>query len=201
MAAAAYGSFGEGRPTGFRRRTISAGTQWWRIDSDDPSKWGWSGFLEPRNRFDPESGAFRTRYAAATFYGAAREKYAATGRYIPADHAVEYLTNLVAVRPLKVVDLRTEANLDALGVDDRISTSREAQVLMACHRLADCCRSWWHQFDGIVYRSRTTPETSVNIAFFDSSPFLITGRQFKSCGSELDDLVLRQEFSIGFDYS
>ena len=201
MTTETYGSFGEGRPAGLRRRTIAAGTQWWRIDREDASEWDWSGFPQPRNRFDPRSGSFRTRYAAATLHGAARERYYATGRYIPADHAGEHLVHLEAARPLRVLDLRTEANLDALGVDDRISTGRETEILEACHRLADSCRAWWDEIEGVVYRSRTTPESSVNLAFFDSSKFRITSRQLKSCGNELDDLVLRQEFTVGFDYA
>lgn len=200
LASQKYGSFGENRPTGVRRRTIADGSQWWRIESDDAAKWEWSGFPQPRNRFDPGSGGFRTRYAAATLHGAARERYSGTGRYIPVDHAGEHLVLLVVVRPLKILDLRTEGNLDALGVDDRISTGREDEVIEACHRLADCCRSWWRELDGVLYRSRTTPESSANLAFFDSEPFRITSRRLDSCPDELDDLVLRYEFTIGFDY-
>jgi hypothetical protein len=195
-----YGSFGERRPKGVRRRSISAGAQWWRIESDDAAKWEWSGFPQPRNRFDPVSGDFRTRYAAASLHGAARERYSGTGRYIPADHAGEHMVHLVAARALRILDLRSEGNLDALGVDDRINTSREGAVMEACHRLAACCRGWWPDVDGIVYRSRTTPETSANLAFFDGEPFEITSRRLDSCANELDELVLRHEFAVGFDY-
>jgi RES domain-containing protein len=198
LATDAYGSFGERRPSGVRRRTVAAGAQWWRIDSDEPSNWDWSGFPKPHNRFDPGSGAFRTRYGAATFHGAARERYSDTGRYIPADHAGQHVVHLVAARPVKVLDLRTESNIDALAVDDRISTGREKHVQAACRRLVDCCRGWWDELDGVVYRSRTTPESSANLAFFDSAPFRITSRRLDSCSAELDDLILRHEFTIGF---
>jgi hypothetical protein len=195
-----YGSFDEHRPEGVRRRTVAEGSQWWRIESEDAAKWDWSGFPQPRNRFDPASGSFRTRYAAATLHGAARERYSGTGRYIPVDHAGEHLVHIVAKRTLKILDLRTEANLDALGVDDRINTSREDKVIEACHGLADCCRGWWSELDGVVYRSRTTPESSANLAFFSSEPFEVTSRRLDSCAAELDDLVLRHEFTVGFEY-
>jgi hypothetical protein len=138
--------------------------------------------------------------------GAARERYAATGRYIPADHSAHHLVRLEATRPLLVVDLKTESNLDALGVDDRISTSRDPETAAACHHLADALRSWWPNgeagrgLDGIFYRSRTTPETSSNLAFFALAGFRATSRRLSQCGSELDDLVLRHDFTVGFDY-
>ncbi|HUE60730.1 MAG TPA: RES family NAD+ phosphorylase [Acidimicrobiales bacterium] len=179
---------------------MSAGTRWWRIEKEDSKSWDWSGFPQPRNRFDPESGRFRTRYAAASLHGAARERYSSTGCYIPVDHAGEHLVKLAAARPLKVLDLRTESNLDALGVDDRINTGREASVVEACHCLADCCREWWTDLDGLLYRSRTTPESSANLAFFDSKPFTITGRRLDSCVDDLDELVLRHGFIVGFAY-
>ncbi|HEX4865194.1 MAG TPA: RES domain-containing protein [Acidimicrobiales bacterium] len=195
-----YGTFDEQRPKGLRRRTLSGGSEWWRIESQDADSWEWSGFPEPRNRFDPASGMFRTRYAADTLHGAARERYSGTGRYVPTDHAGEHLVQLVATQPLKVLDLRTESNLDALGADDRINTGKEDAVLGACHRLADCCRLWWPDLDGLIYRPRTTPESSANLAFFGSEAFRFTSRRLDSCTAELDELVLRHEFTIGFAY-
>jgi hypothetical protein len=200
LSADRYGSFGERRPAGIRRRAVAAGGEWWRIETNEAAEWEWSGFPQPRNRFDPASGKFRTRYAAASLHGAARERYSSTGRYIPSDHAGEHLVRLVAIRTLRVLDLRSESSLDALGVDDRISTGREQEVLGACHRLADCCRGWWAELDGLIYRSRTTPESSANLAFFDSGPFEITSRWLDRCAAELDDLILRHGFTIGFEY-
>ena len=52
-----------------------------------PRRWTWEGFPSPRHRFDPADGSFRTRYASTRFYGAARERYLDSGRYIPAAHA------------------------------------------------------------------------------------------------------------------
>jgi RES domain len=197
--------FPAARPPGLRRRRLRAATELWRIDSDPPTEWRWTGFSEPRNRFDPASGSFRVRYAATTVPGAARECYAATGRYIPADHGRHHLVRLETNRPLLVVDLKTESNLDALGLDDRISTSRDPDMAATCHRLSDALRTWWPDgdsggLDGILYRSRTTPETSSNLAFFALSGFEATSRRLSRCVSELDDLVLRHGFTIGFEY-
>jgi RES domain len=198
-------SFPVARPPGLRRRRLRAGTELWRIDSDPPADWRWTGFPVPRNRFDPASGSFRVRYAATTVPGAARERYAATGRYIPTDHGTHQLVRLEADRPLLVVDLKTESNLDALGLDDRISTSRDPETAATGHRLCDALRAWWPDgdaggLDGILYRSRTTPETSSNLAFFALGGFRVTSRRLSLCVTELDDLVLRHGFTIGFEY-
>src|SRR6202000_2234506 len=124
--------------------------------------------------FDPESGSFRTRYAASTLVGAFRERSRPPGLMIPTDHADHQLVRLVAARHLRVLDLRTEANLDALGVDDQINTGQHPDVWATCHRLADAVKRWWpapHALDALVYRPRTTPETSINYAFFALEPF------------------------------
>jgi hypothetical protein len=197
-----YDPFPEGRPAGLRRRALAAGSVWWRIDAQPAGQWSWTGFPEPRNRFDPASGRHRVRYAAATLAGAARERYLGTGRYIPADHGSHQVVRLEAGRSLRVLDLRTEANLDALGVDDRISTGREAVVWAACHALADAVCRWWTDpgLDGILYRSRTTPATSANLAFWSLDPFRSSGRRLERCPAELADLVLAHGFTIGFDW-
>lgn len=67
----------------------------WRIEAAAPATWDWEGFAQPRYRFDPPSGAFRTRYAGADHLGAFRERYRASGLTIPADHAEHYLIELV----------------------------------------------------------------------------------------------------------
>ncbi|EUA52325.1 hypothetical protein I553_2511 [Mycobacterium xenopi 4042] len=136
---------------------MSAGTELWRVDATAPAEWTWQGFPEALFRFDPESGSFRTRYAAASLVGAFRERYRPTGLVIPADHAAHHVVRLVAVRHLRVLDLRTEANLDALSVDDQISTGQHPEVWDTCHRLADAVKRWWSDLDAIVYRPRTTP--------------------------------------------
>ncbi|MEZ5144227.1 MAG: hypothetical protein R2726_17150 [Acidimicrobiales bacterium] len=193
-------AFPDRRPAGLRRRRVRAGTAWWRLDAGHPSTWEWSGFARPRHRFDPATGAFRTRYAARSAHGAARERYLDTGWYVPADHAGHHLVRLVATRSLAVLDLRTEVNLDALGVDDRISTSHEPSVWEAAHRLVEAARGWWPDLDGVVYRSRTTPATSANLAFFSAEGFVIEARPLVECAEVLDDLVVRHRFTVGFTW-
>jgi RES domain len=195
-----YEPFTSLRPRGLRRRSLAQGAVFWRIDSQEPGDWSWAGFPTPRNRFDPDDGSFRVRYAAMTAVGAFRERYLASGRYIPTDHADHSLVRLELVQAARVLDLRTEANLDALGVDDRISTGREVEVLRACHQLSMAMRDWWPDVDGLLYRSRTTPETSANLAFFSLGAMAATGRPLRTCLVELDELVLLHEFTIGFDY-
>jgi hypothetical protein len=190
------------RPTGLRRRRITAGTQLWRLDAEDPDAWMWDGFTEPRYRFDPASGAFRSRYGATDLLGAFRERYRLTGLMIPADHAGHHLVRLSAARHLRVLDLRTERNLDALGVDDQISTGQHDAVWATCQHLADAVRRWWPEPeecpDAIVYRSRTTPETSVNYAFFAIEAFSVESWPLVQRADVTADLVLRHGFTVMF---
>ena len=89
----------------------------------------------------------------------------------PADHRTHHLVRLVSSRNLRVLDLRTEKNLDVLQIDDQISTGQHPDVWATCHRLVDAARRWWTDIDAIVYRSRTTPESSLNYAFFGDEGF------------------------------
>ena len=190
------------RPVGLRRRRAEVGTELWRADATAPAEWTWTGFPTPRYRFDPESGAFRTRYAASTVVGAFRERYRPTGRVLPTDHAVHHLVRLVATRHLRVLDLRTEANLDVLCVDDQISTGQHPEVWDTCHRLADAVRRWWTEpdaLDALVYRPRTTPETSVNYAFFALDAFSTESWRLAERTDILTDLILRHGFTVGWD--
>jgi hypothetical protein len=191
--------FPDGRPVGLRRRSITVGTEIWRADATEPGEWTWDGFLEPRYRFDPASGNFRTRYAGTTLVGAFRERYRATGLMIPSDHATHHLVRLVAARNLRVLDLRTEKNLDALQVDDQISTGQRAEVWETCHRLADAVRRWWEDLDAVVYRSRPTPETSANFAFFSNESFEVQSHVLAERTDVLTGLVLRHGFTIGWE--
>jgi hypothetical protein len=189
----------DARPAGIRRRRVAAGTEIWRVDATDPAAWTWEGFPEPRYRFDPASGAFRTRYAGASLAGAFRERYRLSGLVIPADHADHYLVRLVAARSLRVLDLRTEKNLDSLNVDDQISTGQHPDVWATCHRVADAVRRWWDDVDAVVYRSRTTPETSANYAFFSGDPFMVESWRLADRTDVLTELVLRHGFTAGWD--
>jgi hypothetical protein len=192
----------EARPVGLRRRRVDAGTELWRVEAAPPEEWAWTGFPTPRYRFDPESGAFRTRYAASTLLGAFRERYRPTGLMIPADHAEHRLVRLVAARHLRVLDLRTEANLDVLGIDDQINTGQHPKVWDTCHWLADAVKRWWPEpdaLDALVYRPRTTPETSINYAFFALDPFSFESWPLAERTDTLTNLVLRHGFTVGWD--
>jgi hypothetical protein len=179
---------------------VAAGTVFWRFDAADPLVWQWSPFSKARFRFDPGDGTFRTRYGASSVVGAARERYYDTGRLIPADHSEHRLVRLTAARPLSVLDLRTERNLTALAVDDRISTGHEPQVWAACQELVAAARGWWPTLDALLYRPRTTPQSSVNMAFFATDCFTVTSRRLQDSRDVLDELVLLQQFTIGFAY-
>ena len=68
-----------------------------------------------------------------------------------------------------------------------------------CHRLAGATRRWWSDIDAIVYRSRTTPESSLNFAFFDSAGFDITSSPLGDRVDVLSDLVLHNGFTVRWD--
>lgn len=176
-----------------------AGTQIWRVEATAPADWEWGGFPTPRYRFDPRSGTFRTRYTGATLVGAFRERYRSTGLVIPADHETHHLVRLSAAQNLRVLDLRTEANLDALAVDDQISAGQHPDVWDTCHRLADAVRHWWTDIDAIVYRSRTTPQTSANFAFFSVDKFDIECWPVVDRTDTMTELVLHGDFTVGWD--
>lgn len=171
----------------------------WRIEAAEPADWTWDGFPEPRYRFDPASGGFRTRYGARTYAGAFRERYRDTGRVIPADHATQYLIRLVCTRPVKVFDLRTQKNQDVLEVDDQINTGQQRRVWQKCHQLADAVRVWWNDLDAIVYRSRTTAQTSVNYAFFAHDGFTTEWWPLADRTDVLVDMVLNHDFTVNWD--
>lgn len=157
------------RPKGLRTRQIDAA--WWRVDAVHPRDWSWTGFDEPRHRFDPISGRFRVRYAASTQRAAARERF--PERRLAAADGDLWLVRLAG--PVRVFDLCAERTQDRLGVDDRINTARMPHVrapgradpfLDACGHLTDLVADWWAGgVPTIRYRSRTTPVTGRNLAF------------------------------------
>lgn len=150
----------------------------------------------PRSRFDSASGSARVRYAATAPHGA-RERYRDTGSYIPQDHAGHYLVALTS--DLWVFDLRREATLDALGLDDRISTGHEPEIWAAAQELSDLVRRWWGEsIHGIAYRSRTTPETSANLAFFEHAPLVGRSIRLDRARRLGDELIVRYGFTIAF---
>src|ERR1700739_3965678 len=131
------------RPTGLRTRRVQSGVEIWRIEARHPSDWTWAGFAQPRFRFDPASGSFRTRYGATRLIGAFRERSRPTGLVIPDDDVDHHLVRLTASRSLRGLELRTEKNLDALKVDDQISTGQHPAAWATCHRLSDEATQQW----------------------------------------------------------
>src|SRR5207244_3440980 len=111
----------------------------------------------------------RIRYAGEGQRIAMRERFDVSGRVVsPADLSLR-LVELTGV--IRVLDLRLERNLDALGLDDQISTGRGPEVWAACEQLSDRVFAWYgERCHGIVYRSRTTPQRSSNLAFFAHAP-------------------------------
>lgn len=180
-------------------RLISLPGPFFRIDTQPVGAWSWTPFTDPKYRFDSAAGAWRVRYAARSDEGAARERYRDSGSFIPADHAGHHLGTLTG--RVRVLDLRNEAVLDALALDDQISTSRADPWFHAAHRLTDAVRGWWgNHIEGIAYRSRTTPETSTNIAFFEQAPLHGTSVPLAQCSELLDRLVVARAFTVDFAY-
>jgi hypothetical protein len=148
-------------------RLVSLDVSWVRLDAGVPATWSWEPFPRQRNRFD--APGWRVRYAARTERGAFRERFADRGRVVrgvDASVSVVVLTGRV-----RVVDLRNERTLDLLGVDGEICTGRSRRVFEACSLLTSRLLGWYGvQLHGIVYTSRTTPQSSANLAFFRHAP-------------------------------
>jgi hypothetical protein len=139
------------------------------LDREPPDHWTWRAFPAPRYRFDPASGARRVRYAADAPRVAMRERFDEAARVVRRCDRTLHLVELTG--PVRVLDLRRDHVLDALGLDDQINTARAQDVWAACQRLADLVRDWFaERCDGIAYRSRTTPERGTNLVFFEHAP-------------------------------
>lgn len=134
------------------------------------------------------------RYAGQSPRVALRERFDGVGRIICAEDEQLRLVQLTG--SLRVLDLRREVNLDALGLDDQISTARAPAVWRASQRLADVVDDWFgERCHGIVYRSRTTPERSANLAFGRGAP--LTARVVGRLGN-LHTLLVAAVVSDGF---
>ena len=177
------------------------GRIWWRIDSDPPNLWSWDGFDQPRHRFDPISVRFRVRYAANNPVAAARERFPA--RRITASAADLQLLYLEGPPP--ALHLTHQANLDALGLDDRVNTGRLDQplpgsidpLLAISQQLADAVYDWWGGTPPpIVYRTRSVPAAR-SIAFTRSCAWdRVGGRKLQDAKALLVSLVTDHGFDI-----
>ncbi|MGH3743608.1 MAG: RES family NAD+ phosphorylase [Mycobacteriales bacterium] len=180
------------RPDGLRLASINA--VWWRLDARPPSSWTWDGFARPRNRFD--APGVRVRYAARTERGAFREHFADDHREISAWHASVSVVRLAS--RIRVLDLRSEPTLDALELDAEISTGRDERVFRTCWMLSERLQEWYGpRLHGIVYTSRTTPQTSANLAFFRQAPLTVTAiGRLDTRESMLADLIADDGFRV-----
>ena len=98
-----------------------------------------------------------------------RERFDRDRRHLAATHLDLHLVRVSGT--IRVLDLRRDDTLDALGLDDQISTSRAPDVWAAGQRLSDLVAAWFGaRCHGIAYRSRTTPQRSANLAFFEHAP-------------------------------
>lgn len=125
-----------------------------------------------------------------------RERFDDSRRIV---RAVDLDTQLVELTGrLNVLDLRRDETLDALGLDDQISTSRAIGVWTACQRFVDLVHDWFgERCDGLVYRSRTTPQRSANLAFFGHAP--LTGRSLGALREQptlLDSCIFADGFEV-----
>jgi hypothetical protein len=176
---------------------------WFRFDRQHPDDWNWTALATPSHRFDSISGQRRLRYAGRTFAGAARERFDVAGRVITALDGDDWAVELAGA--VRVVDLRADATLDLLHLDDRINTGRLTldrrdgdDVLDTCGTLTDRLFGWFGvELSGIVYRSRTTPERSANLAFCQTADLrVVDARRVRDLGERLVELVLRHRFYI-----
>lgn len=100
-----------------------------------------------------------------------RERFDKADRIVQAADLDLHLVELTGA--VRVLDLRRDRILDALGLDDQISTSRAPGVWVTCQLLTDRVHEWFgERCEGIVYRSRTTPQRSANLAFFAHAPLV-----------------------------
>ena len=182
-------------------RAAATAPAWWRFDTDPPDRWDWSGFDRARHRFDPPSGRFRVRYAANDPVAAARERFPA--RRINTAAADRQLVRLAGPPP--ALHLTHQANLDALGLDDRVNTARLDQPLPGIgdplpevgQQLADAVYDWWQGTPPpIVYRTRSVPAAR-SIAFTRSSTWTqVTGGNLRDARALLVALVTHHGFDV-----
>ncbi len=170
-----------------------------RLAAKPFAEWSWAAFPDPRHRLDSIAGLHRVRYAASTEAGAARERYRDSGGWVPATHADHHWTELTG--ELALLDLRSDDALDALGVDARISTGYEDHVQATCRLLTDRTHGWWgNEIHGFAYTSRTTPETSTNVAFFAQAPLIGTSTALAECTEVLERLILTGAIQVDFTF-
>jgi hypothetical protein len=171
------------------------------LDNTHPDEWTWQPFPSPRNRFDPPSGRFRVRYAANRPAAAARERFV-TRNLTEADGDV-WLVELSGM-PASL-HLTRQSVLDALELDDRVSTGRidlrkrrdPDPLLDTSSRLMDAVYDWW---DGapppLVYRTRSMPDAR-SVAFTQhANATVVQAGPLRTAAALHAHLVLRAGFTV-----
>ncbi|MHB1533156.1 MAG: hypothetical protein ACYC1D_00810 [Acidimicrobiales bacterium] len=148
------------------------------------------------------SGRFRMRYAANRSAVAARERFPA--RVLTEAEGDLWVVRLAISGP--VLALTRQSNLDALGVDDRVSTGRihpfgrsdPDPLLDTCGQLADALYDWWHGYPPpLLYRARTAPGTGRSVAFTPTSPWsILAARPLREARGLHAHLTLRAGFVV-----
>ncbi|MGH9091055.1 MAG: hypothetical protein ACRDZR_06715 [Acidimicrobiales bacterium] len=108
--------------------------------------------------------------------------------------------------PGPALALTRQANLDALGLDDRVSTGRldtasrvdPDPLLATCGQLADAIYDWWRGFPPpLLYRARTMPGVGRSVAFTAGSErSLLDARPLRMATALHAYLVLRAGFQV-----
>jgi hypothetical protein len=153
-------------------------------------------------RFDPLSGRFRVRYAANRPAAAARERFPA--RTLTDADGELFLVGLDSLP--SALNLTVQANLDALGLDDRVSTGRidvgrrpdPDPLLETCGRLADAVYDWWRERPPpLLYRARSAPSRGRSIAFTQTAcGRVVSVGRLRDATALHSYLVLRAGFTV-----
>lgn len=104
---------------------------------------------------------------------------------------------------IAVLALTHQVNLDALGLDDRISTGRLDEptgtdsLLALGQELADAVHDWWGgRPPALMYRSRTVPQAR-SLAFPLETPLQVRGAgRLRDATTLLAALVTRHGFEV-----
>ncbi len=111
----------------------------------------------------------------------------------------------LTARSTSALHLTHQANLDALGLDDRVNTGRldrplpggSDPLLAVCQNLSDAVYDWW---DGspppLVYRTRSVPRAR-SMAFTDACTWQrVRSRRLREATALLVDLVAFHGFDV-----
>lgn len=145
-------------------------------------------YENPRYRFDAPGGQYAAVYTNDSWLGVFGEVYVdRRGRRMGMGDRSLHLVRITAGRPLRIVDLRSNKTLSALGLDARISTGEDYEV---CQTWALALHGAFPEIDGLRYAPRKAGEEFSNAVLFagrcaDALAYSSQGRL-----EELDEVVL-----------